>query len=622
MQSTPITQRPAVPIRPRWSPWWLRLPILAISGLFLLTLVLLFFFMAFQIRHGERIYPGVRVEGVDIGDMTHSEAQIALSGRLTYPRDAIFTFRDGGMVQQMSAADLGVSYDVEQTVAAAFAIGHQGSLPVDVMNQASAWFNGASIAPILRYDETLAQAQLSAMAAKIDRPTQNATLTLVGTNVTTTPGLTGRTMDVTATLARLREAILRLDRGLEIALVINETPPLVWDVEAPAAQIRAAFVGPLTLTAFDANNQALGPWTVAQDQIASLLRVEQVSNGDGTQRYSVSIDMEAFRPSLLALAPGLIVPARDGRFIMNDNTGQLEVMQPSVSGRTLNVDATLKRMADAVFSPDKRTVEIVFETTLPKLHNQVTAQELGIKEIVAEATTYFKGSGPNRRSNIALAASKFNGVIIAPGQEFSFNGLLGEISPENGFLEDKVIFGGRTTLGYGGGACQVSTTAFRAAFAGGFPITERNSHGYRVGYYEQGGYPAGMDAAIWQPERDFKFQNNTPYYLLIETDVFPSDNSLQFRFYSTKYWNTTIDQATIRDILPAEPTRFESNPDLKPGDIVQVDYAAEGADVYVARKVYDLQGQLYKEETLYTHYLPWAAIYQVAPGDSRLSSRS
>ena len=61
------------------------------------------------------------------------------------------------------------------------------------------------------------------------------------------------------------------------------------------------------------------------------------------------------------------------------------------------------------------------------------------------------------------------------------------------------------------------------------------------------------------------------------------------------------------------------NKDLRLGDILQVDYAAEGADVYVARKVYDLQGQLYKEETLYTHYLPWAAIFQVAPGDSRLS---
>jgi len=620
MQSTRLPQRPAVPIRrSRWSPWWIRLPILAVSGTFLLALVLIFFFIAFQIRHGERIFPGVNVEGVNVGGMNRSEAQIALAGRLTYPRDAIFTFRDGGKVWQMSAADLGVSYDVEQTVNAAFTPGHQGNLARDVVDQAGAWFNGVSVAPILRYDENLAHAQLSAIATEIDQPAENATLTLVGTNVTTTAGQTGRTLDVAVTLIRLREAILRLDRGLEIALIINETPPQVWNVDAPAAQIRAAFAGPLTLTATDANNQPLGPWTVDAAQIASLLRVEQISNGDGTQSYTVTIDMEPFRPSLDALAPGLIVPARDGRFIMNDNSGQLEVAQPSVSGRTLDIDTTLKSMAAAVFSADQRSVPLVFKETLPALHNQVTAKDLGIKEIVAESTTYFTGSGPNRRANIALAASKFNGIMIAPGAEFSFNTILGDISPETGFLEDKVIFGGRTTLGYGGGACQVSTTAFRAAFAAGFPITERNSHGYRVGYYEQGGFPPGMDAAIWQPERDFKFQNNTPYYILIETDVFPSDNSLQFRFYSTKHWNTEIEKATVRDVVPPQPTRYEMNADLRIGDIVQVDYAAEGADVYVARKVYDLQGQLYEEETLYTHYLPWGAIYQVAPGDNRLS---
>lgn len=619
MQSTRAPQQPAVPIhRARWSPWWIRLPILTVSGTFLLALVLIFFFAAFQIRHGERIYPGVNVEGVNVGGMTHDEAMIALSGRLTYPRDAIFTFRDGGRVWQMSAADLGVSYDVEETVNAAFATGHQGNFARDVIDQAGAWFNGVSVAPILRYDENLANAQLSAIAAEINQPAVNATLTLVGTNVTTTPGQTGRTLDIGVTLARLREAIMRLDRGLEIALVINETPPVVWDVDAPAAQIRAAFAGPLTLTANDANNQPLGPWTVSTEQIASLLRVEQISNGDGTQSYNVTIDMEPFRPSLDALAPGLIVPTRDGRFLVNDSTGELEVLQPSVSGRTLDVDATLKKMSQAVFTAE-RSVPLVFKESLPALHNQVTAKDLGIKEIVAESTTYFKGSGPNRRANIALAASKFNGVLIAPGQEFSFNTILGEISPENGFLEDKVIFGGRTTLGYGGGACQVSTTAFRAAFAGGFPITERNSHGYRVGYYEQGGFPPGMDAAIWQPERDFKFQNNTPYYILIETDVFPADDALQFRFYSTKHWNTEIERATVRDVVPPEPTRYEMNKDLRLGEILQVDYAAEGADVYVVRKIYDLQGQLNKEETLYTHYLPWGAIFQVAPGDSRLS---
>ena len=93
---------------------------------------------------------------------------------------------------------------------------------------------------------------------------------------------------------------------------------------------------------------------------------------------------------------------------------------------------------------------------------------------MSEATTYFWGSWQNRRSNIALGAGKLNGIIVAPGEEFSFNTHLGDITPEAGYLEGSVILGGATVTGIGGGICQVSTTMFRAAFSGGYAISERN----------------------------------------------------------------------------------------------------------------------------------------------------
>ena len=210
-------------------------------------------------------------------------------------------------------------------------------------------------------------------------------------------------------------------------------------------------------------------------------------------------------------------------------------------------------------------------------------------------------------------------MIIGPGEEFSFNYLLGDISIENGFVEGKVIFGGRTVTGIGGGICQVSTTAFRAAFQGGFAITERNSHGYRVSYYEQNNTLPGLDAAIWQPERDFRFQNNTPYHLLIETDFYPAQDAIQFRFYSTKYWQTEVEEAIIKNVIPAPPDKFVPSKDLQPGEIRQIDYSADGAEVTVYRNVYDMSGQLATRDYEYTYYLPWQAIYEVAPGDKRLA---
>jgi vancomycin resistance protein YoaR len=155
----------------------------------------------------------------------------------------------------------------------------------------------------------------------------------------------------------------------------------------------------------------------------------------------------------------------------------------------------------------------------------------------------------------------------------------------------------------------------------GFPITERNSHGYRVGFYEQNGSPPGLDAAIFQPTADFRFLNDTPYHLLLETSVFPGSDSIQFRFYSTNPGRQVVlEGPTIRDVVAAKPTVFVSNPEVAPGQQLYVDWAAEGADVTFTRRILDSTGAEIRTDTIYTHYLPWAAVVQVAPGDARLGA--
>ena len=100
---------------------------------------------------------------------------------------------------------------------------------------------------------------------------------------------------------------------------------------------------------------------------------------------------------------------------------------------------------------------------------------------------------------------------------------LGDVSLDTGYAEALIIFGDRTIKGVGGGVCQVSTTLFRTAFFGGYQIDERWFHAYRVKYYEQtasGGHDenlAGLDATVFAPQVDFRFTNDTPYWLLMET---------------------------------------------------------------------------------------------------------
>lgn len=602
------------------NPWLVRLPILLISGgmLFVMTLVMLV--LVFQLHYADKVMPGVSAYGVNLGGMTREQAEAALKAAFTYDRNAVFTFRYGDLFWQSSAGELGITFDAAATVAEAFAIGHSGSLINDLGAQASAWLNGRSIAPIIRYDQQATVTRLSHIASELDQPAVNATLNISGTLALSTPSQNGRALDIPGTLARLEESLLRLDTGAEITLVVNESLPYIRDAEAAAAQINTALSSPFALVTDDQKGGTLGPWTSSVDQIRSLLVLSLVPNPDGTQSYAVSVNTEPLRPFVESLAPGLISLPQDGRFHFNEQTRQLEMIKESINGRELDVDATLQRVAETIFNPANRIVPLAFRYTLPRYSSSVTAIELGITQMVAEAATYYTGSTQSRVQNIIESLERFDGLILAPGEEFSFNRYLGDISVETGFVQGKIIFGGRTVEGVGGGVCQVSTTLFRAALKGGYPISERNSHGYRVGFYELNNTPPGLDAAIFQPTADFKFINDTPYHLLMEASIFPQDQSVQFRFYSTNPGRQVIlEGPVIRNIVPAKPTIYEANPELRLGQELYVDWAKEGADVTFTRRILDAQGQEIRTDTIYTHYLPWAAVIQVAVGDPRLN---
>jgi vancomycin resistance protein YoaR len=607
--------------QPAVNPWVVRLPILFISGALLLVGTLAALVIAFQMRYSNLMLPGMSAYGINLSGMTRQEAINALEQQFSYGDDAVFTFRYGDQFWQMTAADLGVSFDVDATVDEAYQTGRSSDYLSNLVTQASVWLNGRGVTPIVRFDQNVTVGQLETIAAELNRQPHNATIAIDGTTVTTTPGESGKALDILGTLNRLQEAVMSLNTGAEIPLVVSEAPPTIWDAEAAAAKVRTALSGPLTLVAENPTGGTLGPWTASVDQIRAVLELKLVTGADGKQSYDVDASAEAFRGFLETLAPGLIGLPQDGRFNFDENTGQLVPVKASVNGRALDIDGTLQRLKDSIFNLTDRIVPLVFTYTLPQYSANVTAAELGITQMIAEATTFYTGSTKNRKDNIITAASNLDGVIIAPGEEFSFNRYIGDISPETGFVQGKIIFGGQTIDGVGGGVCQVSTTAFRAALKGGFPIIERNSHGYRVGFYEQNGSPPGLDAAIFQPTADFRFVNDTQYHLLIETSVFPANDSIQLRLYSTNPGRQVVlEGPVVKDVVPPKQTVFVSNPEVAPGQQLYVDWAAEGADVTFTRRILDASGNEIRTDTIYTHYLPWAAVVQVAPGDPRINA--
>jgi vancomycin resistance protein YoaR len=307
--------------------------------------------------------------------------------------------------------------------------------------------------------------------------------------------------------------------------------------------------------------------------------------------------------------------AANARFILNDDTRQLEVIVPSTSGLELDLETTIDRIIEHALTTE-REVPLALEVIPAEFNESVTAEELGITELIASSTSHFAGSSAGRRNNVQVAASKFHGIIIKPGETFSFNEWLGEVTAEEGYDESLIIFGNETIPDVGGGICQVSTTAYRAAFWAGFPITERWAHAYRVGYYEQGGQPVGLDATIYSPDVDFKFVNDSPHNLLIETYINQDASTLTYKFYSTGTGRIVeMEGPVVTDVIEHGDPVYKEDASLEPGEIKQIEWATDGLTSVITRIIRDATtGDIIERREFKSKFRAWNAVYLVGPG--------
>ncbi len=473
------------------------------------------------------------------------------------------------------------------------------------------------VAPVIIFDQRVAYTFLQNLASQIYQPKVEAGLHLEGTNVVATPGQAGRALNLDATLIYLSGQLQSFRDG-EVPLVIQETQPTLMDVSAQAATARTILSQPLILTLPDAQQGDPGPWSYDVPVLANMLSVQRVDSGGLTQ-VQVGLDPKALRDALAAIKPNVDRQPQNARFTFDDVSRQLVLIRSAQVGRTLDIESSIKFIENGL-ARGEHSIQLQVVEAQPAVGDNVTAAQLGITQLVSQYTSYYYGSHEERIQNIVTASARFHGLLIAPGETFSMGQALGDVSLDNGYAEALIIYGNRTIKGVGGGVCQVSTTLFRAAFFGGFPVVERYSHAYRVSYYEQTASGAddsklaGLDATVYFPLVDFKFTNDTPYWLLMETYTNPAARTLTWKLYSTSDGRTVQWQTTgPQNVAPAPKPLFEENPDLDRNSMQQVDYAADGADVEVNRTVYR-DGQIYFQDTFKTHYEPWQAVCEYGPG--------
>jgi len=580
----------------------------ALGCSFLALTVLLFgSVLAFELYHADRIYPGVRVQGVDVGGMQPDEAGVALTGGLGLNAPLV-TLRGPDRSWDVSPTDLGLRLDARATLAPAYSLGREFSRAGNLLAHLELLLFGFDLPPVVVYDEGEARLYLETLAEQIDFPPIDASLSLDGVTPVVNPARPGRRLDVEATLAALTPAVIRLAPAT-VDLITHEVPPPVADAEPARAEAELLLDGPLTLLLADPLEGDPGPWTLPPEQLVTMLVVQA---DEGT--LHAALDEDALRAYLEEAAPALAIEPVNGRFHFDEETGQLEPISTSSEGRALDVGASLVRIVQEM-ADGNRFVPLVVESIPPCCPATATAEELGIVALVAEGESYFIGSPSGRDNNIRLAATKFDGVVVEPGETFSFNHYLGPVTAEEGYDESYITAGEQLAIGIGGGICQVSTTAFRAAFWGGCPITERWYHGQRVGYYELRGGGVGMDATVYSPNVDLKFVNDRAYPLLIETEVEEATHRLIFRFYSTDDGRRVeMDGPEISAETRAGPPIYQLHDDMAPGTVIKWQSAVDGLTATIVRRVYDADGNLLYDDTFISKYAPRRAAYHYGPG--------
>lgn len=582
--------------------------------------------VSLQIVYADRVFPGVRLQGTDLSGKHPEEVfQIAQAGAAAL-RVPLVTLRAGDRAVTLRASDFGLNIDPAATTQQAMQIGRSGDLFERLRTQIETWWAGAEIAPVALMDEGTLNRLLAQLAVETEISPRDAGVVFEGGAPREAPAQAGVALD-TERAARLIRVALTTGRPIDLALPTISIPPRVVSAAGAASMAAQATAADLVVMAPRWNDkgepiQPVEVLRIPRAEVAGLLVFEEISATIGTTlsptqtELSVSLDRARLRPMIETLAAAINETPENARFVFDDATRALLPISKGRDQRALNVEATLDAIAVALRrSEPEHRVTLVVNTTPPPIPATATAQELGITELITQATTFFKGSSSARLANIRVAAARFHGIVIPPQSTFSFNRFLGTVSADEGFEEGLIIVGDRTIKGVGGGVCQVSTTAYQAALRAGFPILERFPHGYRVSYYERGMGP-GFDAAVFSPLVDLKFFNDTDAHLLIETYFDQARATLTFKFYGRRDGRVvSFSEPVIENVVPHGPDIYEPDPEgrLGEGRVRQVEYAVDGATITVRRTV-TRDGQTLINERIVSRYQPWQAVYQFGPG--------
>jgi vancomycin resistance protein YoaR len=558
-----------------------------------------------------KIYPNVTVQGLNVGELTPQEAEAALRARYGTFLQRPVTLTNGDQTWQPSYAEAGIDFDFKGAIDSAYRAGRGNGMIANLQEVYAIWQNGLELPVHVTFDQNKLRAYVAGVAAELERAPVDAQLQLVGTSVNTQPSQAGRQVLIDQTVEELTAALSTF-KSQTVALQTRELAPRLDDAAVADAQARIAAIlqGPLTLEV-EKKQYIWQP-----EEIALMLDIGRVAQTNGSDKIAVELNAYQVGRRVRQIADetgrGSVNPRLDW------NNGDLRILKPGKPGLRLDEAQASAAIAAAIVGAD-RVLALPVREVEPQV-TEANLHQLGIDELVSVGRSDFTGSAEYRIKNIGVGMNILNGILIAPGEEFSFNNNIGSIDARNGFVEGYAIIQDRTQLEFGGGICQDSTTLFRAAFWAGLPITERWGHSFYISWYDkyalgpQGNGP-GLDATIFTGGPDLKFVNDTGNWLLMQSTSNPRTGVAEVAFYGTKLNRTVELQQSIRKRVPAPSApKFVTDPKQPAGTSRQSDHARGGMTIDVYRTITE-NGVRKQPELFQTNFRAWPNIFVFNPAD-------
>lgn len=509
-----------------------------IQNLFLLALLTAVsgatFLILFDISFSGKIYPRVNAAGGNIGYMDSKSAQQLMEDKIDLWKNRKIEIdyqepANPGAAKkwQTEINETGITPSAPKTVLAAYNAGRAENLLKNMAEKIKIITRGENFPLYYDLDENKFNSYLTTKFSFLERSSQNASLALAEGGLVEISAQNGYTIDRTDIKNQIVAATQNLNNG-SISLKSVFSFPEITDgkIQEAKNQAKNLLENKISLQFEDKS------WTIDGDLLKSALRFEpEAGHGsDNSATLALKINEDPIINFLEKIQLETNREATNAIFGIKD--GEITIESGGETGIALSLDSSAKKITEEMLkgaASGKKNIDIklVTEETQPVIGLK-TLGKMGINALLGQGKSNFSGSPKNRRQNIAVGAAKFNNIFIADGEEFSFVKTLGEISAKAGYLPELVIKDKSVIAELGGGLCQVSTTAFRAAIYSGLPILERRPHAYPVPYYN----PQGMDATIYPPHPDLRFKNDTGGVILIQTKIVK--NELIFNFFGVK----------------------------------------------------------------------------------------